>query len=332
TGGSLAWSMAALQPAVTAGVAAFSAPHPARLHTSARRLLTPAAARQLAFYQVPTLPERALVRGDLVAEVLATGAATPFAPDVVDTYRTVMRIPFAAHTAMESLRWAVRSTPRPDGRRYLAALRRPVDVPALQVHAGRDGLLRRDLADADGAALARDFRFEVIDDAGHFLPEEAPDAVTDLLLDWLPRVAQGLGSGSARLDELRRLDRVDLADTERRAPARDAARTARRLAREAHAAPVEDQPVREHPPLRLLDQTPDHLLDLDRVLPRGPAETAPGAAEVRVHGQPRHAERVPEHDVRRLAAHPGQRHEVLEPRRHLAVEPLDERLADPDHG
>ena len=42
--------------------------------------------------------------------------------DVVETYRTVMRIPFAAHTAMESLRWAVRSTPRPDGRRFLAAL------------------------------------------------------------------------------------------------------------------------------------------------------------------------------------------------------------------
>ncbi len=187
TGGSLAWAMAALQPAVTAGVAAFSAPHPARLHTSARRLLTPAARRQLAFYQVPTLPERALVRGDLVADVLATGAAQPFAPDVVDTYRTVMRIPFAAHTAMESLRWAVRSTPRPDGRRFLAALRHPVEVPALQVHAAQDGLLRRDLADADGAALARDFRFEVVDDAGHFLPEEAPDTVTELLLDWLPR-------------------------------------------------------------------------------------------------------------------------------------------------
>ncbi|WP_144680008.1 alpha/beta fold hydrolase [Cellulosimicrobium sp. TH-20] len=193
TGGSLAWAMAALQPAVTAGVAAFSAPHPARLHTSARRLLTPAAQRQLAFYQVPTLPERALVRGDLVADVLATGAAQPFEADVVDTYRTVMRIPFAAHTAMESLRWAVRSTPRPDGRRFLAALRHPVEVPALQVHAARDGLLRRDLADADGAALARDFRFEVVDDAGHFLPEEAPGTVTDLLLDWLPTTQRPAG-------------------------------------------------------------------------------------------------------------------------------------------
>jgi len=188
TGGSLAWAMAALQPAVTAGVAAFAAPHPARMHASSRRLLTSAARRHLAFFQVPTFPERALVSGDLVDRFLADGAATPFDDDVVATYRTVMRIPFAAHTAMESLRWAVRSTPRPDGRRYLGALRRPVGVPALQVHGGRDGLLRRALADADGAAFARDFRFEVLPDAGHFLPEEAPDDVTGLLLDWLPRV------------------------------------------------------------------------------------------------------------------------------------------------
>ena len=61
-------------------------------------------------------------------------------------------------------------------------------MPALQVHGGRDGLLRRDLADADGAALARDFRFEVLPDVGHYLPEEAPDEVTNLLLDWLAHV------------------------------------------------------------------------------------------------------------------------------------------------
>jgi electron transfer flavoprotein alpha subunit len=45
---------------------------------------------------------------------------------------------------------------------------------------------------ADGAALARDFRFEVIGDAGHYLPEESPKAVSRLLLNWLdgigPRV------------------------------------------------------------------------------------------------------------------------------------------------
>jgi pimeloyl-ACP methyl ester carboxylesterase len=185
TGGALAWAMATLQPAVTAGVAALSAPHPARMHASFRQLLTPAARRALAFYQLPTLPERALTDRDLVDRVLAAGAARPLPADAVELYRTVVRIPFAAHSAMESLRWVVRSSPRLDGRRYLATVRRPVGVPALQLHGSDDGFLRRDLADADAAALAHDYRFEVLDGAGHFLPEEAPARVTELLLEWL---------------------------------------------------------------------------------------------------------------------------------------------------
>jgi pimeloyl-ACP methyl ester carboxylesterase len=188
TGGGIAWAMAALQPAVTSAVGALSAPHPARMHASWFQLLTPAAIRHLAFIQLPTFPERALVQRDLVSHTLAIGAARPLPADAVELYRTVMRIPFAAHSAMESLRWWVRSSPRPDGRRFLAAVRRPVGVPALQVHGGADGLLRRELADADGAALARDYRFDLVDDAGHFLPEEAPDDVTKLLVQWLASV------------------------------------------------------------------------------------------------------------------------------------------------
>lgn len=188
-GGVLAWSMAALQPSVTAAVGAFAAPHPARIHVSARQLLTRAAQRRLGFFQLPTLPERALTRGDLVEQVLAEGSHVGFSDASVEAYRTVMRIPFAAHTAMESLRWAVRSTPRLDGRRFTLALRRPLAIPALQVHGEYDAYLRRRLVDADGAALARDFRFEVVADAGHFVPEDAPRATTDLLLDWLGTAA-----------------------------------------------------------------------------------------------------------------------------------------------
>ena len=189
TGGLLAWSVAALHPGTTTAVAVLASPHPARMRLRSRAALTPAALRELAFLQVPTLPERAMARGDLVERTLALGAATPLADDVVELYRAVMRIPFAAHSAAEALRWAVRSTPRMDGRRFGAALRRPLGVPALQVQGGLDGLVRPDRADLDAVALVRDLRYELIPGAGHFLPEEAPDQVNEILLHWLARVS-----------------------------------------------------------------------------------------------------------------------------------------------
>ena len=188
TGGVLAWGTAVLHPRVVAGVGALAAPHPARVVVPGRASLTPSALRYLAFSQLPTLPERGLTDGGLVARVLTRGAAVPFAPEVVARYRDVMRIPFAAHSAMESLRWAVRSAPRRSGRLLRASARELVRMPALQVQGALDGLVRPDGADRDAARLVPDLRYEVVADAGHFLPEEAPDAVTALLLAWLPRV------------------------------------------------------------------------------------------------------------------------------------------------
>ncbi len=45
----------------------------------------------------------------------------------------------------------------------------------------------------DATALARDLRLERIDGAGHYLPEEAPAQVSELLLDWLRRVLPAAG-------------------------------------------------------------------------------------------------------------------------------------------
>ncbi|MFD2027718.1 alpha/beta fold hydrolase [Promicromonospora aerolata] len=189
TGGTLAWALGALHPGTTAGVAVLASPHPARVRLRSRAAFTTAALRALAYLQVPTLPERALARGDLVERTLALGAGAPLPADVVERYRTVMRIPFAAHSAAEALRWAVRSTPRMDGRRFGAALRRPLTMPALQLQGGLDGIVRPERADLDAIALAPDLRYELIPGAGHFLPEEAPDTVNEILLDWLARVS-----------------------------------------------------------------------------------------------------------------------------------------------
>lgn len=187
-GGIVAWSMGALQPTVTRGIGALGALHPLRMHTGSvmRAMLARTTARRLAFAQLPYFPERRMTRGDLVPRVLAEwGAPGWLTSEVAATYRDAAAVPFAAHTAMETLRWLVRSTPRVDGQRYLSAMRTPVGVPVLQLHGSADRAVPLSVAAWGNGAP---YRFEAVPGAGHYLAEEAPDAVTQLLVDWLDRL------------------------------------------------------------------------------------------------------------------------------------------------
>ncbi|MDR0482643.1 MAG: alpha/beta hydrolase [Cellulomonadaceae bacterium] len=186
TGGEVAWAMAALQPALTRGVVALSCPHPARVHTPLTSMLTPAALRWLAAAQVPSISERRLRNTDFLDRLFAMGAGVPLLPDDIAVYRAVMRIPFAAHTALEPLRWMVRiQGPRPDGRRYTLGVRRGLTLPTVQVAGSLDGINRVAGIDTEGSAFSRDFRFTMLDGVGHYLPEEAPDEVNALLLEFM---------------------------------------------------------------------------------------------------------------------------------------------------
>jgi pimeloyl-ACP methyl ester carboxylesterase len=81
-GGTVAWSMPTLQPAVTRAIGVLSAPHPARMHTAAiaRRLFRPTTARRLAYFQLPSFPERSLTRGDLTTRVLTEWSGPGWPP------------------------------------------------------------------------------------------------------------------------------------------------------------------------------------------------------------------------------------------------------------
>lgn len=190
-GGTVAWSMPGLQPEVTRAIATLSAPHPARMHTTriARSLIRRSSARRLAFFQLPYFPERRMTRGDLAVRVLTEwGAPGWLTPEVAQTYRAAAQIPFAAHSAMETLRWLVRSTPRVDGQRYLAAVREPIAVPTLQLHGSADRCIPIRVAPGSAATpgtVEAPYRFEAVAGAGHYLPEEAPEQVGALLVDWL---------------------------------------------------------------------------------------------------------------------------------------------------
>lgn len=188
-GGTVAWSMPSLAPAVTRAVAVLANPHPRPLHEIGRRLPLRAVAR-LARFQVPWFPERALREGDLVRELLTAWSApgNDGASSQADVYTEAMGLPFAAHSTMEHFRWLVRSTPRSDGRRYLRAVQAPVTVPVLSVRGAQDRLLPGRTFARDADYVDGELEQVVVPGAGHFLPEEAPEDVTSLLLDFLGRV------------------------------------------------------------------------------------------------------------------------------------------------
>ena len=189
-GGGIAWALPAVAPNVVRAVGAVAAPHPLHLRARAPQILSAAAWRLVAFAQLPYFPERSLRQRDLGARLLAAWSAPGFADDdATDFYREAARVPFAAHSQLEHVRWLVRSTPRFDGRRYLAALREATPVPSLQIHGAADPALRVAHARSGSQHVGPLGQYAVVDGAGHFVPEEAPDEVATLLRDWLAVVS-----------------------------------------------------------------------------------------------------------------------------------------------
>lgn len=185
-GATVAWSMPALAPEVTRGIVVLGTAHP----VVARRpghlwRLRRAQASTLAYVQLPTLPERALISGGLVGRVLRAWSApgNDGATAEEDLYTAAMGLPMAAHNVMEHFRWQVRSSRRPSGRRWLAAVDRPITVPVTSAVGALDPLHVPGSQDADAELCAGPYRRIRVAGAGHFLPEEAPGTVTRLLIE-----------------------------------------------------------------------------------------------------------------------------------------------------
>lgn len=190
-GGWVAWSMPGLSPRVTRAVAVVSAAHPLLLRPYFATALVRgaderAAAAAVLSFQVPMLPERRLAHGTEVRDRL-TAWGGPGYPDAatLERYERAMQVPFVAHTSLEYLRWALRSRYRRDGRRFAAGVDVPIEVPVLALAGAQDRFVPAGAVERSRRWVAGPWTHEIVPGAGHFLPEEAPDTVTQALLTWL---------------------------------------------------------------------------------------------------------------------------------------------------
>jgi pimeloyl-ACP methyl ester carboxylesterase len=105
--------------------------------------------------------------------------------EVADHHRAAMLRPRVAHTALEGFRWCVRSQFRPDGARYAAAMDRRVTVPVLQIHGAADPWVSDRVARTSARWCDAGHDHRTLPGVGHFPHQEAPEHVSDALLDFL---------------------------------------------------------------------------------------------------------------------------------------------------
>jgi pimeloyl-ACP methyl ester carboxylesterase len=124
------------------------------------------------FFQLPVLPELVVTSGGGTRMRQALQRAG-LPPEAVDRYVTPLQQPGAARAALNWYRGLPFSKP----------LRGKIQVPALYVYATGDAFLGRKAADLTGRYVAAPYRFEVLEGASHWIPEEKPETVAQLLLE-----------------------------------------------------------------------------------------------------------------------------------------------------
>ena len=172
-GGAVAWALAAGHPARIASATSLATPHPramAKAMLSSSQILR---SWYVLAFQIPELPERMLSsalggqrfkrrlvesglsehRADSYLRMMQTGGAGP----AINWYRAV---PFGGR-----------------------AVPPKVQVPVLYIYGGKDFALTRRAADLTGDEVEGPYRYEVLEDMGHWLPDAAPGVVASLVLE-----------------------------------------------------------------------------------------------------------------------------------------------------
>ncbi|MDY6082491.1 MAG: alpha/beta hydrolase [Actinomycetaceae bacterium] len=187
-GGEHAWASAALNPSVVRGVMTVSSPHPRKLQRVGLHV-TLKTWRNVAATFLPHIAHRGLRDERVIRRILThwsapgnDGAASQSA-----RYTEILRLPEAAQVAVDQLRWAYTSQQRPSGRKFFKMTSRPVPCPVWEVRGSLDPLLPARAWAHDAMLTTSEYRFVTIPEAGHFVPEEQPEAMNEVIIEFLQR-------------------------------------------------------------------------------------------------------------------------------------------------
>jgi pimeloyl-ACP methyl ester carboxylesterase len=189
-GGFLAWTAAAMRPALVRRLVIVSSAHPRRFR---RSLLTDrrqiVAAEHLLGFQRPWVPERQLTANDaaLVDRYLTewTSPENPPSKEELLVYRQAMQLSNTRHCSIEPYRWLMRSMGRPDGLQFSRRMNRMLRVPTLHLHGAEDPVLLPTTAIGSGSYVDAPYTWRLLQGIGHYPQEEDPKDFSDRLLDWL---------------------------------------------------------------------------------------------------------------------------------------------------
>jgi epoxide hydrolase 4 len=195
-GGAVAWATAHGAPEQVERLVVLNCPHPAALRgellTNPRQLWR---SRYMLCFQLPWLPEWTLTRDGArqIARALAGGSHVRgcWPREELDRAREDFLQPGAASAALGYYRAAAR---HPGPARRLAA-RHPITAPTLILWGARDRFLGEETIRPERLrpyfAPGNEPEIRRIDDAGHFVQNEAPQRVNEELIAWLTTARSG---------------------------------------------------------------------------------------------------------------------------------------------
>lgn len=175
-GGAVAWAAAGAHPGRFETLTVLSTPHPAALARAYRDPWQAVHSAYVAFFQLPLLPEALLARG-LTLGLRRSGLSAA----VADRYAARMAEPGALTAALGWYR----------ALRHSHGTVHRVRVPTTYLWGRHDPFLGRRAAEGTQRLVKTDYRFVELDE-GHWLPELAPQACAEAVLDR----ATGMGQGA----------------------------------------------------------------------------------------------------------------------------------------